>query len=65
MLRPLPNIPLSVDPNSKNQPDVNRQLTEAIRQLTVRVNDLDKRLSSVEYEIGQMKINIDRINSLI
>jgi hypothetical protein len=42
MNRILQNIPLSVDPSSKDQPHINRQLTEAIRQLWGRLNILEK-----------------------
>jgi len=42
MNRVLQNIPLSVDPSSKDQPHINRQLTEAIRQLWQRVNRIEK-----------------------
>ena len=47
MNRVLQNIPLSVDPSSKDQPHINRQLTEAIRQLWERMNKVEKKVDII------------------
>jgi hypothetical protein len=58
MNRNLPNMPLAVDPASQNQPNINRQLTEAIRQLWLRENDSTQLLDLLERRVKTLEIKI-------
>lgn len=56
-------MPIGVDPNSRNQPDVNRQLTEAIRQLVFRLNDIDSKIKTLQIRANQMELSIDYLKT--
>lgn len=55
-------MPLGVDPTSKDQPRVNRDLTEAIRQLWQRTNSVERTLAGIAASVDGLKV---LINSLI
>jgi len=51
------NIPISFDPSSKNQAEINQQLTEIIRQLWLRVNANEKEISNLLTQINNITVN--------
>jgi chaperonin cofactor prefoldin len=58
MNRSLPNMPLAIDPASKDQPNINRQLTEALLQLWRRINELERRVDHLDEQIKTLTITI-------
>ena len=61
MNRSLPNMPLAVDPASKDQPNINRQLTEAIRQLWLRFTAVEKIIPENSAAISELQIIVNTI----
>jgi len=58
MNRVMPNMPLAVDPASRDQARVNRDLTEVIRQLWLRTNGMESIVTTLAATVANLQLTI-------